>query len=226
MTFRASKTTVTLRSGKVVPLDHALVIGMRRPTGGWVATFRINGIDKTFTGRSPQELGNTVLREHQKNNVSLSVADLWLNLNLQWMERLDQKYFLVDRSELTKLILQEGQTAEVTQRQVITPEKWGSIAWKWLGLLLAQDGYTPEVFVLHCEQVLTLLNPSLNPGIGCIRCFADFAAEMSRIRMNPPKGLDEARRWLWEFHNSVNVKTVPPKPQISFERAAALNFWR
>lgn len=205
-----------------MPLNGALLLGSRRPSGGWAAKFRIKGIDHVLSGKSAGDVARKTMALHKSNGESLSWEDVWLNLNLQWIERTDHKYFSVSHATLAGNILPEGEKP-ATLRREITPEKWGSIAWKWLGLFLAQDNYSSGAFLGELEQVLLMLNPATNQTMGCSLCYADFAAEMGNLRLHPPDTRDTARKWLVSYHNKVNNKLS--KPQLSFEKAAQLNFW-
>lgn len=222
MTFRARSNTVRLKTGRVIPLNGPLLAGNYRPHGGWTARFRINGIDRMYQGRTAQEVARKVSSDHADNNVPLTGADVWLNLNLQWMEKTPLSRFTVEKGELTKAI-NDGTEPEKTLRKTYAPEVWGSRAWNWLGLFLAQDNYSSGAFLQELEQVLLLLNPNTNPSIGCVRCFTEFSQELSTIRLNPPQTQEDARRWLWDFHNRVSRRIG--KREIDYSTAQKLNFW-
>lgn len=223
MTFRAQSPTISLKTGRTVRLDRPFVAGTRRPSGGWHATFRINGTDLTFNGKTPQEVAAKVQKTHYDNGITLSAADVWLNLNLQWMERLDQAYFQVDKGVLTKAILEEGEKRVESLRKGFEPSRWGSRAWNWMALYLAQDHYDPAAFMTILEQVLGMLNPNVNPTLGCIRCHGEWSNELQKIRLQPPATQEDARKWLHAVHNSVNARLE--KPSISYAQACVLNFW-
>jgi hypothetical protein len=227
MILRSKSENVQLRNGAVVPLYGSLIRSGKRPSGGWFFNFRVRGIDFKVNGISPQQVARQVHTKLKQNGVSISPADLWLNLNLQWMNRLDHEHFTVTREALTSLIKIEaedqGKPEDTSLRKSFTPEQWGSRAWKWLGLYLAQDDYNPIAFLLQLEAVLGLLNPMVSPATGCIKCYTEFSAEMQNIRNNMPRTLDDARKWLWSFHNKVNRRIG--KPEITFLEARTLNFW-
>lgn len=223
MLVRASRPTVTLKLGKVVPLNTALILNGRRPQGGWSVRLRINGVDQQITGNSPSEVAKRLKDAATSAGETLTIADIWLNLNLHWMSRLDNKYFLVSASELSSAILQAGEAPAPSLRKVFTPGVWGSVAWKWLGLYLAQDTYHPDKFLEQLLTVQEMLNPVSSPTLGCINCYADFSQELSNIRLRMPRTREEARHWLTNFHNAVNQKLS--KKTVSFETASSLNFW-
>lgn len=222
MTFRARSNTVRLKTGRVIPLNGPLLAGNYRPHGGWTARFRIKGIDRMYQGRTAQEVARKVSSDHADNNVPLTGADVWLNLNLQWMEKTPLNRFMVEKGELTKAI-NDGTEPEKTLRKTYAPEVWGSRAWNWLGLFLAQDNYSAGAFLQELEQVLLMLSPASNPVLGCIKCYTEFDSELSQIRMSPPMTQEDARRWLWSLHNKINSKLN--KKQLTFEEAAKVNFW-
>lgn len=223
MFFRAKSNTIQLKTGQTVPLNGPLVSGMKRPATGWTVRFRLNGVDKVVHGNNPQAVGNRARETLKQADVTFTEADLWLNLNLQWMEKMEHRNFKVDHAKLAALVQTEGVSEAPTQRKTFTPEQWGSIAWKWLGLYLAQDNYNPEDFLRQLETVLVMLSPSSNPTIGCIRCFSEWSAVMANTRHNMPKTLEEARKWLWQEHNKVSGRLG--KRQLSFEEAQRANLW-
>jgi len=203
-------------------LNGSLILGAYRPSGGWRAQFQINGVNHLIDGRTAHEVALRTSQAHAKNGISLTAADIWLNLNLQWMDRLDAKRFTATQAALTEMIVTEG-TEAPTKRRVFPPEVWGSIAWKWLGLFLAKDDYLPDLFLHELERVLSMLDPALCPTLGCLTCFVEFSAELNRIRLNMPETKEDARRWLHSFHNRVNARIG--KSQLSFASAAEVNFW-
>lgn len=224
MLLRASSSLLQDNRGRPLTIDRSLVKGQRRPPGGWKASVRINGVDHQLTGNFANDVAKKLADALRRNDIKFTAADVWLTLNLQWMAKMSPDYFEVTQEALTKLIIPEEKAAERTsQRKSYSPKDWGGVAWKWLGLLLAQDQYSPEEFLAHLETTLNLLNPSINPTIGCIECYTEFVGIMQSVRHNVPADRAGARKWLWETHNNISKRIG--KMQLTFDQAAAANYW-
>lgn len=72
----------------------------RTPTGGWRVSVVVNGQTIRVTGQSAKNVVKAVVALFKQNQQSVNLLDLWLNLNIQWLERTSEKYRLVSIEEL------------------------------------------------------------------------------------------------------------------------------
>lgn len=70
------------------------------PSGGWKVNVVINAQTIRVTGRSAKGVVNAVIALFKQNQQSVDLTDLWLNLNIQWLERTLQKYRRISIEEL------------------------------------------------------------------------------------------------------------------------------
>jgi|GEM_PF-2705846 len=201
-----------------------------KPASGWGISVSINGVSVAVEGSSANEvIANWRLLEAQNGNAAKwSEEKAWTEANMQWMNSIHPKYHLAPMT----LVASSEQPAPVptsepkelasTERSH-DPEVWGSRAWNYLALILAKDSYDPTEFAAGFKFVVDLLNPNINPSLGCLDCYREASKRMSLLRTSPPMDIVSARHWLVDFHNSVNEKTG--KPVLTFEQASKLNFW-
>lgn len=77
-----------------------LIRNDRTPTGGWRVNVVVNGQNLRVTGQSAKNVVKAVVALFKQNQQSVNLLDLWLNLNIQWLERTSEKYRLVSIEEL------------------------------------------------------------------------------------------------------------------------------
>jgi len=228
--LKTDAETIRTNTGRYMPITTCLVKDYTTPSGGWSVDFIVNGISIRITGNRPIEV-ITSLRQHlMLNNVEFDEKTLWLNCNLQWLERSLPQNRLVSVHDLSyvsfqvapKEVKEAPKVAAVVVAPRYTPADWGSVAWKWLGLYLAQDVFSITGFKNELVTVLQMLNPTTNPSIGCVECFEHFTkiVEDSEEEIADQQS---ARVWLVNAHNKVNATLE--KPLVTFEQAATQNFW-
>lgn len=79
-----------------------LIRNDRSPTGGWRVSVVVNGQTLVVTGGSAKTVVKAVVALFKQNQQSVNLQDLWLNLNIQWLERTSEKYRLVSIEELVQ----------------------------------------------------------------------------------------------------------------------------
>lgn len=227
--FTTGQTTIIAKSGHSIPLNQALLRPYSRPHAGWHVKFLIKGIPNKIKGSSASDTFLNTKSILQLNNIDVNDTDLWLNLNLQWLERTadgDALVFLADLYAISGSAITIAQT--LSNEPTISnysPSMWGSIAWHWIGLYLASDVYSLEEFKSILNQVKDLLDPNVNNSTGCEECFLECAKELSRLDYTGwPRTQEEAKVWLHKFHNEVNSRIG--KPVISLEEAKIKNNWK
>lgn len=225
LAYYATSSTITSLRGETLSIQQPLIDGFKSPRGGWRAQFRVNGLDYKFTGSQALVTFKQAKDIFAKNGIRVRDVDIWLNLNLQWFDRIDDKYKRVRHAALLEIASTSESTAKTVNpdKRQYTPAQWGKHAWNFLGAYLAQDEYAWSDYRIILEMVRSMLNPSINPSIGCAECYREFSKETDRLASNPLNDREEARKWLVDFHNSVNVRIN--KPKVSYDSAAKNYLW-
>lgn len=224
MQFTAHRTHVTLTNGTRSPLNRAFINPLHKPSAGWSFQFILGGTQHTIAKkRRPEDVAAEVVRIYAQNGKTVPTADVWLNLNLYWLNRTDRMHWLVGTDELASAAKPSTDAESVAMATNTPPKVWGSRAWNWLGTYLAGNVFDPQVFLLISQQILDLLDPGTNPSTGCPACYLEFNKQMGLLRQDPPMTRQSAREWLWAYHNSVNKRLE--KKELTFAQAAKDNFW-
>ncbi len=78
---------------------------MRRPRGGWAVEIYIHGQKSTVAGINARDVAYNVGQLLELNEVLYTLPQLWLNLNIQWVERAVEKYQKVSLDELLNIAI-------------------------------------------------------------------------------------------------------------------------
>lgn len=224
--YTTSQSELLGRDGARHSLSQPLIPAPHRPRNGWGARFTIKGQEHSVKGSS----GKAVFREAKSlfklNGIRVSDRDLWFNLNIQWLERAVPKYQKVLLDDLLAIAGVGGEAPPVPEtlgRRKVGPSEWGRKGWGMLQMYLATDGYDYGKFLGLAEELLSWVNPDVNPTTGCAECFIHFGKAVGELRRKPLFTQDEARRWLVNVMNNVNSRKKARV--LSFEEASKINFW-
>lgn len=237
--YTTDRSRVRSRTGQMVPVIQPLVMPHGRPHTGWTIRLNTNGQRVNFTGNHPLTVVKKVFKFLEDNSIKYSKLDVWLNLNIQWLNRTSTKYQNVLLQDLMEIATpttpasaatavvdaasRAFQAPEPTALPSFPPSDWGRIGWEWLNLILTQEDYMEEEFLMHLDTVGRLLDPQMNPITGCAECDIEFQRKRRELAKGELNTKEAARRWLWAFHNSVNKRL--DKAEITFETATKLYKW-
>ncbi len=221
----ANKSHTSLKTGARVSLKTLFFAAAAKPRGGWKVKFLLPGqtTPVVFDGKTAISVFSSVRQSLDANQINMSDESVWLNLNMAWLDRIDRKFWLLSREDLVSLIDQGEEERGVIGRVLTPPSVWGASAWKAMGLLLADEHYDWPFFLSFVKRILSLMDPASNPLTGCRECYPEFAVEVGRIEVKN-YSRDEAREWLYSFHNRVNKRIgKPEKPRAAAWRE---NLWQ
>lgn len=157
------------------------------------------------------------------NKIEFDELNFWIEANIQWVSNTNVKNHLVSVEDLLATASGKAGEAPAGDGPAHPPSEWGSVAWRFLGLVLAKDRYDPAEFISVMRLVVEMLNPSVNPRIGCKECHLKASGMLNDLIHHPPMAIADARIWLTKKHNVVNARLG--KPELGMSEAAAANFW-
>ena len=85
-------TVISRRDGLPKRITQPLFPPLRTPRGGWSVTFTINGQVMVFPGSAGRNVYHSVERILTTNDIHIRPLDLWLNLNIAWLQRADKRH--------------------------------------------------------------------------------------------------------------------------------------
>ncbi len=212
------------RDGISYRFNQAFIPAPRQPRGGWGVRFRIKGQDHDVSGSSARRVFRDTKSLFSLNGIRVSDRDLWFNLNIQWVGRAVPKFQKVTIEDLLALAQPGGEPETApTGRRSVPPAEWGRKGWGMLQMYLALDTYNFGKFLGLAEELLSWVNPDVNPTTGCADCFIHFGKAVGQLRQQPRYRQEEAREWLVAVMNNVNSRKGAAI--LSYEKAAKINFW-
>jgi len=225
LNYSTALTQVASRRGGMLPIAGPLVDDSTPPRGSWRVMIPVAGHTQEVKGGSPKAVFNNAKSLLERNGVTISDANLWLNLNIQWLQR-------VTKAHLQPVTLEElmavatgnppPQVAYVSKANV-PPKVWGSKGWAMLQTYLSMDNYDHGRFLLLANELANWVNPDLNPSKGCADCYRHYLAALAEIRQYANRTQAEAREWLVKTMNAVNLRNG--KKALTMAEAATLNHW-
>jgi len=103
LSYTTTEKRVIGRDGDLYLITRCLASTGVRPRQGWSVVITINAQNITITGASPSVVVDKVRKLIELNGLRISNLNLWFNLNIQWLSRIDSKHQVVKTEELIKL---------------------------------------------------------------------------------------------------------------------------
>lgn len=223
--YAAKVGTILDRQNRPISIGKLLLDQASPPHGMWRASIPVKGHFENVNGGDPYATFRQAKELMALNGVDVSDLDLWLNLNIQWLERSKkpQRHAVTLEALLTAASGNPAPVVAHVSRQNIGPKNWGRKGWGMLQMYLAQDVYEWNSFYRLAVELSNWVNPNLNPSIGCSTCYQHYMVALTRLRAEPLHEQQKARKWLVDTMNAVNRENG--KPVLSYEDAAKINFW-
>jgi hypothetical protein len=88
-----------------LPIMKPMFGPARAPRGGWFFDIYLIGHSRRISGNTPRVVALEVMRLLDLNKLLYTPAQLWLNLNIQWVERAYEKHRIIDLSDLLAIAI-------------------------------------------------------------------------------------------------------------------------
>ncbi len=211
------------RFGKIVDLTQPIAKRPHSPLGGWGVDFFLNSIQTRFDGASPEIVYQNVARSFDLNAIDYTRADLWLNLNIQWLQRVPQKYRRISLSQIMAFavpIEYQTSTDPHAKAKPFTKDTQKSL-WSLLELYLcvAPARFSYSRFIMLAEVVKDLYSPEKSPFAGASSDFQKITISLENLSDNPTYNVDAARQWLWGTVIDLNLFDG------NYDQYATKNLW-
>lgn len=101
--YTTSETRVLGRDGEMYLIQRNLVTAGVRPRQGWGVVIEINGQLIQIKGASAADTVDRAKKQLSLNDYRISNLNLWFNLNIQWLSRIESKHQNVKLESLLAL---------------------------------------------------------------------------------------------------------------------------
>ena len=206
-TLTPGVTYVTTYTGQNLPISAPLVSAPHGPIGGWGVRLFINSQQAVIQGRSATEVYSAAALLLDTNGISFTPQDLWLNLNIQWLQNQVAKYRVVKLEELLSLAVPVEYSAPegAHQNSRWLASDWSPKAWGILELYLIEEPYNYARFINLVEELQALYNPSKCPTTGDGKLHIQLIHLVEKLRNFPAYTLPVAREWLWFAETQIGI---------------------
>lgn len=227
LSFSTAAGRVSARAGGSEPLNKSLLNPAYPPRGGWWANIPVAGHVERVSGVSANDVFRKARALIDRNGAGLTDVNLWLNLNLQWLDpsRVLKPHMHPVAHEALMLVASGNAPQEPAHvsKSVSSPKEWGAKGWGMLQMELAQKEFDNDFFILLATRLGRWVNPDINPQLGCADCYRHYVQALHTLRSKASHTQDEARHWLFDLMNAVNRQNG--RRELTFAEAAAINFW-
>jgi hypothetical protein len=222
-TVQPEASPITDRFGKVVDLSQPIAKKPHSPLGGWGVDFFINSIQTHFDGAGPDIVYQNVARTFDLNRIDYTRADLWLNLNIQWLQRVPKKYRRIALSQLMSVAVPLEYQKSSDPHAKVKPFTKATQASLWslleIYLCVAQTRFSYSRFIMLAEVVKDLYSPEKSPFSGTASDFQKITLNLENLSDIPTYTIEAARQWMWETMNDLGLFDG------NFDQYAAKNLW-
>ena len=210
---------VTGRDGRRYAVDSCLVAKTRRPRGGWGVTLIVNKQTVTVDGSTSDEVFNKVKSTLKINDFDVSDHNIWINLNIQWLDKVVDKHQKVTLSMLLEIVAPNPN--QKPSDKVIKASDWFKRVFGILELYLAQNIYEYKSFLSLVQTARSISNPNSSNLIGNSDIYIILNMEANNLELNPIYGQVEARQWLVDIRNRIGKQSG--LPDVTFEQYSQQN---
>lgn len=212
---------ITGRDGKQYVLDGCLVTKTRKPRGGWGVTVVVNNQTLRVQGSSSTEVFNNVKSILELNGFSVSDRNIWLNLNIQWLDNTVDKHQKVTLPMLLEIVSSDPEHKSSTKK--IKPAAWIKRVFGILELYLSQSIYEYKSFIALVQTVRSISNPIGSDVVGDSNLYIILNMAANDLELNPIYDQVAARQWLVDIRNRISKQFG--LPDVTLEQYSQQNYW-
>lgn len=204
MILRATTTTVTGIRGETLGLRQPLVVSGTAPSGGWASAVVINGTKLVTYGSSPVDVLSSMSEILDDNRISYRTQDLWLTLNMDWLERTPPKNRKVSLDSLMQVV--EAPEPKVSFRGSCPVQEWCPAYLDHMGFYLGVDPGKFSYSLLLCiaDVFFAVASPVYSHKTGDDRLRLAVSRSQTDLRMTPRHSSEEAQEWFYYLYSEVS----------------------
>lgn len=209
-TLKPGVNYISTQSGHNLALNVPVVEAPHGPVGGWHVKLFINSQQTEVKGRTAYEVFNAASMLLSLNDIAFTEPDLWLNLNIQWLQNQVARYRMVEVRELLDLAIPVTYESPegAHQRSLWASAEWSLKAWGILELYLVEQPYTFARFVVLVGELQDLYNPTKSPTTGDSEKYIQLIHAVDKLKNFPAYELSVAREWLWSAETLLGMTDV------------------
>ena len=174
------------------------------PMEGWGVTVAIKGVPSRIEGEMPLIVVANLAERLTNNGIKFEQIDLWCNLNVTWMGRVNAKHHKVKLTNMLSLFTAvEVKTFKGAHTLKHPPEAWIGAYWDTLEAQLCMDSYVWSRFYKGFMLFVMMLDQDTNTTLANAGLFKKLYLHGVHLQNNPRYSRDAAREWLTQTRSDV-----------------------
>lgn len=223
MILRATSTTVIGIRGETLGIRQPLLVKGSAPAGGWSSAIVFNGTKVVVSGASPVDVISSMAEILENNRVEFRTQDLWLTLNMDWLERTPEKNRRVSLESLLRIV--ESPAPKVSFRGSCPAEAWCPAYLDHMGFYLGVDEgkFSYSLLLNMADVFFAVASPVYSHKTGDDKLRLILSRHQTDLRMVPRHHAEEAREWFHYLHSDVS--SALNLEQLSLEKLQQKYHW-
>jgi hypothetical protein len=200
------------KRGHPVPAEMCLV--KITPGEGWDVDVSMRGVQSKVSGPTPNHIVAILAERLEANNLKgVAESDLWVNLNIIWMGRVNPRHHRVLMSDMLHAVTTVSPSDQAGSTRIHhNADQWSDLAWGALELYLCQENYRWPTFNSLVAAMSVTFSPSLTPTLGDGRLHKRLTRWVTAVCTDPIYDREEARKWLKAARSEVMSEVYEGSP--------------
>ena len=200
-----------------IPVSQPLIKTV--PNSGWRVPVKLKELSYTINAKSAHDAFNKVQEYLTRNGVIIEPLNIWLHLNLFWLQRVASSQRVVPLPALQAL--SKEPVSVLIEKDGYGPQWYGRWLWGVAGVYLAvtEDEYLEaEMRLIYAPWNNCFLRKE---SIGCEDCSNSWVKEYAVADLS---SLVKAREFFVNVQNEI--RTRQERPLLTFAEAAKTHHWK
>lgn len=187
--------SVSVRTIEGHNITEPLIRPPAKPSRGWSVELPIKGQLQKISGASAREVAYAATKLYKLNDLQIDNTSLWFNMNVQWLQRTNEKYHLVPFADLLKLAVPELVVNDDPHAIQKHDPSWVNAVMESIKIHLLANEYNWNEFLVILNRFQRYLNPAENPLLGDSKRYISFTLQLDRVKRNPIYTREAAEIW-------------------------------
>jgi hypothetical protein len=210
--YRLGEGIIFDKRGRKISPEMCLV--RATPGEGWDVDVSIRGVPSKVSGPTPNHVVAILAERLEVNGLEgVPVTDIWANLNIIWMGRVNPRHHHVVMSDMFHAVTTVEPSEQAGSTRIHhNPDQWSDLAWGTLELYLCREDYRWGDFVIRARDLVVIFSPSLTPTLGDGRLSLRLTRQINHLVTDPIYDRAEAREWLKRARSEVMSEAYEGSP--------------
>lgn len=197
--FTTFDYSVSKRSIEGHAITDSLIRIPAKPAKGWSVLLPLKGQLQKIHGQNPRDVAYNAKKLYELNGLQVDNTSLWFNLNVQWLQRTNEKYHIVSLSKLLEFASPEIVVNDDPHAIQKISDSWIQTVAESIKIHLQAEDYKWDEFLQILNRFQRYLNPAENPLLGDSKRYISFTLRLDKVKRSPIYDREQAKKWFNEI---------------------------